>query len=738
MLLQTQKNARHGRTGRASSWILEDMTYIAPVCNYNYAVSHINSLHGIDAVVDFRLIHDTDKGIAAHHYRGTLQSLWNTLCDYNSRGYGVFINLNETDGKGKENKNILSIRAHAVDLDNTATAKMDYARAASSNPPPSFVINTSPDKYHLYWVVKPYQGNERFALLQRKLQRCYNGDKSVIDATRVLRLAGFFHMKNPETPHLVTCGQLSGYGRALAVETLEQAYAHIIVTDGAGGRHALGTPELAAPDLMIAVNALNSIDPNELDRAEWISITAAFKQATSTLDAGIGMARYHWDRWCAEYKSNDPTENEKQWNSIRETELGWNSLKRRTPPDFQARLLGFTPQQSIAPEQQQQVMFLDDATGARHDRLVSSEVYKLVKLDYRMPIALDTFANRIVKRGPMFWKTIGKEWTDSDTAYLRAFLQTTTGKSPSTEALIEGIALVADKNAFNPLTEWLDTLQWDGISRIDEMLFRYFKAENQTIARIVSAKFLIGMIARAYHPGIKRDEVLILEGEQGIGKSTALNIIAGDEYFLDGLPNLHDKDAMQLLQGVWLVELGELAALRRSEVEEVKRFISARTDSFRAPYGRLPEKRARTMVFAATTNASEYLKDPTGARRFWPIRLTGKIDLAGLARDREQLLAEARARFLANERFHLSPDEEQAFSEARDTATEHDAWTDPVMAWLKHRVGPIKMADIFAGALGVPYERQDAGKTRRMAAILKNCGWIRKQINREWQYSLKC
>lgn len=266
------------------------------------------------------------------------------------------------------------------------------------------------------------------------------------------------------------------------------------------------------------------------------------------------------------------------------------------------------------------------------------------------------------------------------------------------------------------------------------MLHTYFKAYDPTLSKSVSGKFLIGMVARAYYPGIKRDEVLILEGEQGIGKSTALNILAGDDYFLDSLPNLHDKEAAQLLQGVWLVELGELAALRRSEVEDVKRFIVARSDSFRPPYGRIPVKRPRTMIFAATTNAAEHLKDTTGSRRFWPIKLTGKINLPGLVRDRDQLFAEARFRLTMGERFHLSPEEEAAFADVREAAQEVDPWSNRVETWLSGQVGPITMASIFNGALGVPFERQDAGKARRLVAILRKCGWRQKKTGGQRLY----
>ena len=166
------------------------------------------------------------------------------------------------------------------------------------------------------------------------------------------------------------------------------------------------------------------------------------------------------------------------------------------------------------------------------------------------------------------------------------------------------------------------------------------------------------MVARAYNPGCKRDEIVVLEGEQGTRKSTALNILATDDFFSDSLPNLHDKDAQQHLQGLWLVEIAELAAMKRSEVEDVKRFVSTRIDKFREPFGRHHIDSPRTAVFAATTNDDGYLKDPTGARRYWPIKC-GAIDTDGLQRDRDQLFAEAMRRYRANERYWLVDREER-------------------------------------------------------------------------------
>lgn len=179
----------------------------------------------------------------------------------------------------------------------------------------------------------------------------------------------------------------------------------------------------------------------------------------------------------------------------------------------------------------------------------------------------------------------------------------------------DAFVMYAEKNRFNSVVYYLNSLKWDKLPRLNELFTHYYAADNSEFARLTEPKFLIGMVARAMNPGCKRDEMPIFEGEQGVKKSTSLNILAGDEYFSDGLPNLHDKDTLQHLQGMWLIEIGKLSALRKSEIEEVKRSITTRIDKFRPTYGRNTVERPRTLVFAGTTNSDTYLKDPTGARR---------------------------------------------------------------------------------------------------------------------------
>jgi hypothetical protein len=291
------------------------------------------------AVIDWRAIHDTNKEIPGHARRGTLPEWWNWLTEMNAQGYGVFATIAAMDGVGRELANVHYIRAHYVDLDNLS-ARQNYDAAAGSYPSPSFAVQSSPNKFHVYWAVAPFQGNDRFQLLQRKLRQVFDGDKRIIDATRVMRVPGTFHLKDPANPHLVTCWQLPGFGQWYPIETIEAAYAAVNVIDGGiGVRHDLGEPSLAAPSLDWLKHGLSLLDPNTLDRGDWIAITSAIKQAGWTLADPETLFNV-WSDWCNRYGgvgadgkpyANDPGENLKQWNSIRNTELGWPSLLRRVP-----------------------------------------------------------------------------------------------------------------------------------------------------------------------------------------------------------------------------------------------------------------------------------------------------------------------------------------------------------------------------------------------------------------------
>jgi predicted P-loop ATPase len=176
---------------------------------------------------------------------------------------------------------------------------------------------------------------------------------------------------------------------------------------------------------------------------------------------------------------------------------------------------------------------------------------------------------------------------------------------------------------------YLTHLTWDEIPRIDQWLSTCLGADgNPEYLKAIGPRFLISAVARALRPGCKADQVLVLEGAQGIGKSTAVRVLS-EPWTTDSLPDLTSKEAAIQIQGVWIVELAELTSMSRSDVEHIKAFMSRNEDRYRPHWGRSSETRPRRCVFIATTNLQGYLRDETGNRRFWPVRCRS-IDLERL------------------------------------------------------------------------------------------------------------
>jgi len=292
--------------------------------NRAQAEQYVISLTGdVNTVLDWRMIHDKRKDLPAHTLRGTLSDTWQTLQDYNTQEYGIFAAINQLDGQGRELSNVEHIRAHVIDLDDPITGQANFERATADGA--SFAVMSSLNKSHVYWKVEPYTGNDFYTVIQRKLAQYYDSDRSIIDATRVMRVPGFLHQK--ADPYLVTCHDLSS-----AVFTSDQLSQHLTsvqVFDHMSTRNPLGTIEMQAPSLDWLRFALNLVNPNDMDRAEWLSMSAAIKQSgwSHTDEATLyGI----WSDWCGQYGENDDGENRKLWNSINDTEVGWTSIERRS------------------------------------------------------------------------------------------------------------------------------------------------------------------------------------------------------------------------------------------------------------------------------------------------------------------------------------------------------------------------------------------------------------------------
>ncbi len=275
---------------------------------------------------------------------------------------------------------------------------------------------------------------------------------------------------------------------------------------------------------------------------------------------------------------------------------------------------------------------------------------------------------------------------------------------------------VARENTYDPIAEYLGELAWDGVVRLDTFLEVYFGAvpdeTNIKYVRAVSRRWLISLIARALRPGSKVDTVLVLEGDQGIKKSTVLEALVTSRHFLDTALELGNKDTMQAIASSWLIELGELASLRKAETDKIKQFITSKVDKYRPPYGHGVVDSPRRCVLVGTTNPEGgYLKDRTGNRRYWPVKVVNP-DAEGVERDRDLILAEAVAAFRAGERWWLVGDEERLARVETEDRLEESTTEEAIARWWygekpEKRLRRFDMLDVTEIALKLPNDRVD-------------------------------
>lgn len=297
----------------------------------------------------------------------------------------------------------------------------------------------------------------------------------------------------------------------------------------------------------------------------------------------------------------------------------------------------------------------------------------------------------------------------------------------------------ARANSYHPVRDYLDGLAWDGTPRIAALLPKYFSAADTALNRAISAIVLIAAARRVRQPGCKFDEMLVLESEQGRDKSTALTVLAG-EWFSDDLPlNADSKTVIERMHGHWIIEAAELKGMRRGDVEQLKSFLSRRRDKARMAYGRLPVEVPRQSIIIGTTNHSNYLKDGTGNRRFWPVAV-GAIDVEALRRDRDQLWAEAAHREAAGESIRLDPALWADAGEQQEERRVEDPFFERLEAALGVLQGKVSSEDVWT-LLGVPPgQARTPELNERRGAAMRRLGFERTKMRftkggaPEWGY----
>jgi putative DNA primase/helicase len=376
-------------------------------------------------------------------------------------------------------------------------------------------------------------------------------------------------------------------------------------------------------------------------------------------------------------------------------------------------------------------LLLRNREGRPKGLMANAEIALRTSEEWSGRLAYDRFA------GEVWDRKHNQRWTDLDDLRATAWMQHE-GITVTPPVVRQAAELAAADNVFHPVRDYLDALVWDGVPRLDGWVIVYLGAragDGAEYLRAVGSRWMMSAVARVHKPGCKADCLLVLEGAQGALKSTALSVLAG-EWFTDELAEVGSKDAALQLSGVWIIEIAELDSIKRRGASHVKSYLSRTHDRFRPPYGRNVERRARQTIFAATTNETEWGQDDTGLRRFWPITC-GTIDIPGLNRDRDQLWAEARDRFLSGEPWWLDTESlnEQAKG-VQDARQSSDTWLDIISEHTSTH-STITIAECL-NRIGLKDSDHDRASQMRVAKCLTQLGFKRYSAwnggRRQWRY----
>lgn len=326
--------------------------------------------------------------------------------------------------------------------------------------------------------------------------------------------------------------------------------------------------------------------------------------------------------------------------------------------------------------------------------------------------------------GRVEWK--GVPLQDEDIIDIRLMIEDS-GFEPVTSDVLPAVIRHAHDNRFDPVREYLDALEWDKRPRINRWLQEYMGAPDHEILEVFGSKFLIGAVARIYDPGCQMDNMLVFEGKQGAGKTTAVSALFGRDYMISSISDFKSKEASIALQGRWCAEIAELAALKKTDITDVKKFITETIDQYRPVHGKNTIDRPRRCVFVGTTNERQYLKDATGNRRFWPVPCAA-VKVAQIAQDRDQLWAEAVVRYRQSEKWWIEDIAQLAQAEAiQSDRTTQDPWAEIIDAWLDapENLGMefVTVARILKEAIKMDVPRFSKYDEMRVAEHLDRRGW---------------
>lgn len=460
---------------------------------------------------------------------------------------------------------------------------------------------------------------------------------------------------------------------------------------------------------------------------------------------------------CQTIKVINPEGKSKGWDAADALTLGWtwNEFKEWAKSRVEVRNVVAAAPAIPAPAGQTNIQINNYNIFAEEVESVSgtlTAVYEKIGIAVtkeRTPICNSDAALRVIEGIPEFkdlvwfdefhnkfytsWQSDKpQEWTSYHDGELTLFMQRFLGmRKIGLEHTKMAVKSFAMKRLKNEPRDWMNGLKWDGKLRINDFMHDVYGVPKTGYSVAVSKNFWIGLAARVFHPGCKLDNMVVLEGGQGIGKTTSLEIIGGP-WFTDMKETISKTDFFMCLQGKLVIEIAELDSFGKADVTRIKQIITSRVDRYRSPYADRPQDNPRMCVFVGTTNETQWQRDHTGGRRFWPITCR-HFNLETLRKNREQYFAEAVQRLKEGEDWYDTPHQETL--EEQEARRHSDEWEDIVRDYIQGGVQGVLIRETSIRDIAVNCLRIDAGKLdmllqRRIGKVLSTIGWEKKQVFR--------
>ncbi len=661
-------------------------------------------------------------------YAKMLQGTWRehqqALADLNRSGAGIYLTVNESAG-GRKVEHLKKIRAVWIEWD-------DRRSLPAWPAPPHLLVESSPQKYHVYWATEGMTAPEHQRVMAG-LAGSLGSSADAADPVRVLRMPGFFHQRvdtkkgfngEPFRVRLLTAENreiLPPYTtdfllEAFKIEAWEKSQAK---PEEAKSKPAKNKKKIVTPINKTDVkDALTFLSPN--DEQTWRIVGVAMSSTNQP------AAWELWDEWSRKGQDFSP---ERQEKMRREIQIEANEGGQH-PPITLETLYALARAKRWRPTQNWKQGLGTDKAGIPVDCQSNiSLILRNADSPWKDQLRYNTFT-RNIEYGDSELDTIGriksdKRWRDEDDSDLSNWLlaeykMTVKTLNHCTQAAYD----IAVKNSYHPITTWINGLQWDEIERLPSFFEDYCGTARSEYLAYCGLSLFLSLVARADKPGCQVDTMVVLQGRESLRKTTLCRVIGGPWY--KGITLSFDsKDIYTSLRTAWVGELVELGSLVSSTMERFKALCTQTDDYYRPAYGRNEVHQLRNTVFIGTTNDSHFISDPFGGRRFLPVSV-GEIQLEQVEAVLPQLFAEAYVRYKRGETWwkqsQIVTDEAQ---EMREAAREVDPWEETIREYLiAHPGEPISRPMLLGDTcLKIPIERWSTLASRRISRIMQRLGY---------------